>query len=124
MYNVIQLSTKQLNKLAKDIDTELKRRATIVSVENEITDLLQKKGLSFKDLRLSSATSKLHKSSLNKPKTISGRSLVEPKYFNPNGDEKWSGRGRPPIWVNELCQRENLSIQEFKMNGKFLIRKA
>jgi len=31
-----------------------------------------------------------------------GRSHVKPKYCSPDGKETWSGRGKPPLWMQSL----------------------
>lgn len=46
-----------------------------------------------------------------------GRSQVKPKYISPDGQHTWSGRGKPPLWM-----------QPFLNNGKkkedFLVNKS
>lgn len=46
-----------------------------------------------------------------------GRSQVKPKYISPDGQHTWSGRGKPPLWM-----------QPFLDNGKkkedFLVNKT
>lgn len=39
------------------------------------------------------------------------RSSVTPKYLNPNGNEKWTGRGSTPGWVMNICEWENINIK-------------
>jgi DNA-binding protein H-NS len=47
------------------------------------------------------------------------RSSVAPKYLNPNGNEKWTGRGRTPSWVINICEQENIDIENFKLDPRF-----
>jgi DNA-binding protein H-NS len=49
------------------------------------------------------------------------RSSVAPKYLNPNGKEKWTGRGRMPGWVMNICDQENIDIENFKLDPRFKI---
>ena len=47
------------------------------------------------------------------------RAFVEKKYQNPVSKEGWSGRGRPPRWVTEICERENIDVIKFKSDDRF-----
>jgi DNA-binding protein H-NS len=49
------------------------------------------------------------------------RSAVAPKYLNPNGKERWTGRGRTPGWVMNICEQENIDIENFKLDPRFRI---
>ncbi|MFJ1470257.1 H-NS histone family protein [Massilia orientalis] len=33
-----------------------------------------------------------------------GRSQVKPKYRSPDGQHTWSGRGKPPLWMQPLLE--------------------
>ena len=39
---------------------------------------------------------------------------MKPKYANPQGADRWSGRGRAPSWVMELCTKEGIDLADFK----------
>lgn len=49
------------------------------------------------------------------------RSPVAQKYLNPNGKEKWTGRGLAPGWVMNLYEQENIDIENFKLDPSFEI---
>lgn len=36
--------------------------------------------------------------------SVDGRSQVKPKYRSPDGKETWSGRGKPPLWMQPLLE--------------------
>ena len=47
------------------------------------------------------------------------RKSVVPKYSNPNGRDKWTGRGRAPRWVINICEQENIDVKDFKIDPRF-----
>ena len=38
---------------------------------------------------------------------------MKSKHVSPNGEKSWSGRGRAPLWVVEICQREGIDLHAF-----------
>jgi DNA-binding protein H-NS len=40
----------------------------------------------------------------NEAAVADGRSQVKPKYRSPDGQHTWSGRGKPPLWMQPLLQ--------------------
>lgn len=46
---------------------------------------------------------------------------VDPKYRDPKTGATWSGRGRTPLWVEEILKERKLSIQAFKVTGEFRV---
>lgn len=94
--NLKGMSRKELEKLKKDIDKQLEKvaddekRAALAAAEKAAKAM----GYSLSDL---AEVKTVRKST---PKKSDGRSKVAPKYANPeNADEKWTGRGRKPKWV-------------------------
>ena len=53
-------------------------------------------------------------------KARDNRQRVKPKYINPNGKNGWSGRGRSPAWVLDICQKEGIDLAAFKKDSRFL----
>jgi DNA-binding protein H-NS len=49
------------------------------------------------------------------------RAIVAVKYKNPNGSDKWSGRGRPPKWVSAILAKKRISIDQFKADKRYKI---
>nr|WP_307742575.1 H-NS family nucleoid-associated regulatory protein [Massilia varians] len=42
------------------------------------------------------------------------RSQVKPKYRSPEGNETWSGRGKPPLWLQALLD-QGRNKEEFEI---------
>ena len=57
------------------------------------------------------------------PKTKT-RKPVKAKYFGRQEGQKWTGRGRAPGWVTEICELENISLEEFKFDARFKVSKG
>ena len=38
-----------------------------------------------------------------------------------DGSKKWSGRGRTPSWVVEICRSKGISVEGFKSDSRFVI---
>ena len=141
------LSSAELSKMIAETRDEMERRENIKQAEKEIKKTLEKFSVSLSDLgykdnthptrRRSSknlAPSKNKKRATNKtnpsdtsPKIrkdrADKRSTVSPKYKQPDGPNVWSGRGKTPAWVVDICNRENLSIEQFKSDAQFRIKK-
>jgi DNA-binding protein H-NS len=100
----------------KKILTKYKLRAEDIDWRqlNKTTKAGNKKKLSSK----SNAAVKIKANERLKPDQ---RSSVAPKYLNPNGKEKWTGRGRTPGWVTNICEQENIDIENFKLDPRFKI---
>ena len=94
------------------------RKAEIKASVREIKRVMATHGISIADLgkqtpKPRSATGARNNSS---KKPGSGRSVVKPKYRNPNNKkETWSGRGRTPLWVRDYLKNgkkiEDLAIK-------------
>ena len=44
---------------------------------------------------------------------------VKALYQDPGSGVTWSGRGRSPKWVTEICDKKGLSIEKFKASPDF-----
>ena len=131
-----KLSDKDLAKIASNIETENKRRANRKAAAAAIITILKKYKLSIDDipeLELGKRPSKAGRKSAGAKKTMAAkvkakrskttdkRVKVAFKYKNPKGSEKWSGRGRPPQWVNGLLENNRISIAQFKASKRYKI---
>jgi DNA-binding protein H-NS len=133
MTNLSNLSASQLNKMIENTKAEIKRRENIQAAQTQIQAILKKFGLRIQDLDLKTAstlkkqkagrksTSKAKAPRAKSSKTKDNRAKVLPKYKNPNGTETWSGRGRLPSWVADICQSEGISVEKFKTDTRFAI---
>ena len=140
------LSSAELNKIIAKTHEEVERRQSIKLAEQEIKKILSKHNVTFFDLglkqlkrhnrlRLQKATPKVNSKKRPSPKKVDpnietrqkprtdNRANVSPKYINPEGVKVWSGRGRAPSWVNDICEVENISLQKFKLDGRFKFKK-
>ena len=123
MKNLNQLSQKQIEKIVKDSQAELDRRKVIDSVTAEIQLIIKKYKIDINDIDMkqfaSTTTTRRPKKKTKVTKPNDRRRTVNAKYGNPNGTERWTGRGRPPAWVLNICQTEKIDIEAFKKNDRF-----
>ena len=121
MQNLAKLSKPELNKLVGTAQAELKRRSNLQAAAKSIRRTMTKYSLSVMDLhemfplKSGSADHKLKGSKRS-------RSPAKPKFLDPASGNKWSGRGRAPRWVNEIIKTENISLEAFKSDERFLIK--
>ena len=130
------LSDKDLAKIASNIETENKRRANRKAAAAAIIAVLKKHRLSIGDIpelglerrssktvrkRAVAAKAKAAKPKTKPPKKTDKRVKVAYKYKNPMGPEKWTGRGRAPKWVNDLIEKQNITISQFKAHSDYQI---
>lgn len=134
MTSLKKLSAIQLNKILGETQAELKRRENIDKAQKEIHAILKKYKITMAELESGStgkrAASKarpakklaVRKNSAKTAKSGSqkdNRSAVSAKYHNPQTGDKWSGRGRAPVWVARICQDEMMDIEKFKADPRF-----
>ena len=130
------LSDKDLAKIAGNIKEENKRRANRKAAAAAIIAVLKKHKLSIDDipeLELGKRPSKTGRKRAVATETSAAKSKAKPsrktdkrlkvayKYKNPNGLEKWSGRGRPPKWVSGLLEHHKISLEQFKASKRYKI---
>ena len=136
MANISKMTSKELEKMLVETKAELSRRDNISGALADIKKVLKKYNLSAEDVdwsQLNKLTKAANKKNTNRKANSAvktkarkrfkrdQRSVVAPKYFNPNGEEKWTGRGRAPIWVTKICEQEDIDIKNFKLNRRFKI---
>ena len=123
MTTLRKVSVAQLNKIINETQTELSRRQNIDSATAEIRSILKKYKIDFKDIKLNTpakADGKRGKKKQAKAaKPRDQRSTVKAKYKDPNSTATWSGRGRTPAWVRDICQIEGIGIERFKKDSRF-----
>ncbi len=131
------LSDKDLAKIASNIETENKLRANRKAAAAAIIAVLKKHKLSIGDIPELGLERRPSKTGRKKravaKKTVAAKAIAKPskktdkrikvahKYKNPEGPEKWSGRGRAPKWVNSLLEDHNISIEQFKAGKRYKI---
>ena len=136
MANIPKMTNSELERVLSEAKDELARRENTSKAIADIKKILKKYKLRAEDIdwrQLNKTTKAGNKKKLSsKPNAavkIKGkerlkpdqRSSVAPKYLNPNGKEKWTGRGRTPNWVMNICEQENIDIINFKLDPRFRI---
>ena len=117
------LDAKQLKKVISDASTALSRRQKIEKAMAEFHRVSKKFKLTEDELKtvLVSFQSAITVSA-GKPKSV--RAKVKPKYKSEDGKKNWTGRGRSPSWVVEICRSNGLTIEGFKTDQRFLIQRS
>ena len=136
MANIPKMTNSELERVLSEAKDELARRDNMGKAFADIKKILEKYKLRPEDIdwrQLNKTTKAGNKKKLSsKPNAavkIKGkerlkpdqRSSVAPKYLNPNGKERWTGRGRTPNWVINICEQENIDIENFKIDPRFRI---
>ena len=131
-----KLSDKDLAKVASNIEAENRRRANRKAAAIAIVAVLKKHKLSIGDipeLGLGKRPSKTGRKRAVATRTSAAKAKAEPsrktdkrlkvanKYKNPEGPEKWSGRGRAPKWVTAILDNNRISIAQFKASKRYKI---
>ena len=115
------LDAKQLKQVILDASSALNRRQKVEKAMIEIQRVLKKYKLNKDELKTVLVSVQSSKAvSTSKPTSV--RAKVEPKYQSQDGSEKWTGRGRTPSWVVEICRSKGLSVEGFKSDSRFLIQ--
>ena len=116
-----RLDSKQLKRFIVNASSALNRRQKLESAVLEIQRIAKKHKLTKDDFKIVLDSVQAARSfSSAKPKST--RAKVEPKYQSQDGTHTWTGRGRSPAWVLEICQRKALSVEDFKSDRRFLIQ--
>ena len=112
------LDAKQLKKIISEASEALIRRQRLEKAIADIKRVSRKHNLNRNELL--AITNALQpakapaKAKLRKP-----RKQVKPKYQSIDGTNKWTGRGRSPAWVVELCKKNKISIEQFNSDPRF-----
>ena len=127
MRNLKKMSVKEIENLAAAAKAEISARMAknnnkIAKVRQQVERRLAKVGLNISDLYPSHATRKKSGGTARKSKVQNKkRSTVKPKYKDTTGQNKWTGRGRSPVWVREICEREGIDVRQFKALDEYRI---
>ena len=123
MTTLKKLSAAQLNKSIEETQEELTRRKNIDAATVEICSILKKYKIDFQDIDLNIINKTSGKISTKKrakvTKSRDQRSKVKAKYKDPNSAATWTGRGRTPAWVQDICQSRGTDIEAFKKDDSF-----
>ena len=131
MPKLSKLTKTQLDKMLLDAQAELNRREGVTKAEKEIRAILKKYSITIGDidlvaLRSSADTSRKGKAGAKKKAKGAGgkenRAAVAAKFRDLDGSQTWTGRGRAPKWVADLCDSEGMTVDAFKQDARFLIK--
>ena len=124
MASLKNLTNGQLDKMLSSTKAEIKRRENLQAAAVEIRAVLKKYKITMQDTELQAFYKKALGKTTRIGKAQSGthdnRKRVKVKYANPNGAETWSGRGRAPAWVMEICQKDGIELAAFKKDSRFI----
>lgn len=125
--NFTKLSDKELDRAATEISKEKKKRGNCKAAAKEVNNILKKYSVSLSDLKdfglsFTTSTKGANKKKMKKTdRPADNRSRVSAKYKNPKGKETWTGRGRPPKWVNDIAEKKRLTINQFKSDKRYKV---
>ena len=115
------LDARQLKQVISDASSALNRRQKVEKAMAEIQRVSKKYKLNKEELKTVLVSIQSSKAVSNsKPKSV--RAKVEPKYQSQDGAKNWTGRGRTPSWVVEICRSKGLTVEGFKTDSRFLIQ--
>lgn len=114
------LNSKQLENVISEANSALNRRRKVEKALLEMQRITKKYKLNKDELTTALTALQPAKSALVR-KPVAVRAKVAPKYQSKDGAKIWTGRGRTPLWVVELCQTEGLTVRAFKSDPRFLI---
>lgn len=123
MTKLKKLTLSQLNKIIDETKAEIKYRENVKSAFQEIQSILKKYRIDIKDIDLQALQKNgvvnLREKSTKSAKQVDQRRFVKPKYKDPLGNKTWTGRGRTPSWVLDICARDNTTVENFKKDMRF-----
>ena len=115
------LNAMQLKQIITKASSALNRRRKVEKAMVEIQRVAKKYKLSKDELKMALVSLQTFKAvSTSKAKAV--RAKVEPKYQSQDGSSKWTGRGRAPSWVTEICRSKGMTVEGFKSDSRFLIQ--
>lgn len=91
-YKQIQAQIEKLQAQAEEA-----RKSELASAINQIKSLMNEYGISVADLGMTA-----------RKKGSRSRAAPAPKYRNSATGETWSGRGKPPKWINQKNKEQFL----------------
>ena len=124
MKAVKKLTKNELNTLISAASKELEERKKTRALLSDIQKVFKKHEVPRNRwvslLKAAEANTAIEAKRPRKVATRSGRK-VPAKYKCPKTNETWTGRGRAPKWVLELCENKNISLEVFKSDKRFAV---
>ena len=116
-----QMTQSGLEKAYIDAKAELDRRKKINDIVVEVKAVFKKHRVRVSDdliQKLIVDSDRSTKATVSRKKVKTQRT-VAPKFSSVDGQQLWSGRGKTPNWVKQICDEEGLTIEEFKNHDNF-----
>ncbi len=110
------LSDAEFEKWKNAVSAELARREHAAVALEKIRKIVLEYKLTAAELEAADIFS----TKRNKSKSRQRKS-VAPKYHDGTHTNFWSGRGRAPRWVVDICERLECTVLEFKARDEFLV---
>ena len=127
-YGFVKKPNRKQRTMLVNTKAEIARRENAQAAAAEINKILNKYKLSIHDVDLKPLGKKAPaKTNVRAQKLASAadkRKRVKSKHICPSSEKSWSGRGRAPLWVVEICQREGIDLHAFKLDKRFLAPKS
>ena len=115
-----KLNKKLLKQVISSANLELNRRKQVEQAAVEFQRLIKKYKLGKEDIK--SLTASVQTTTVGSAaRSDVARAKVKPKYKSKDGLNIWTGRGKSPKWVQEICHRDGLTIADFKADARFSI---
>ena len=119
-----KLTKTELNTLISAASKELEAREKASAILSDIQKVFKKHGVPknrWVSILKSAQADTVNNS--KKPRKIVNRTgrKVPAKYKCPKTNTTWTGRGRAPKWVLELCEAKNISLEAFKSDKRFAV---
>ena len=127
MKNLHLLNIKELKKLNQETEDEIGRRSRLNEALAQIEKIIHEHNISYGDLqplfkrKAKQPTPKAKPKSYKNARARDRRKKVSPKYVCQSSQNQWSGRGRPPAWVKDICAKSGIDIAAFKDDPAYRI---
>lgn len=100
---VAQLRQQSREKAIADVREKIKMYALTPEELGFAKSLAASRASRKNGERLANSVPRAPSAALNIETAVAdGRSQVKPKYRSPDGEHTWSGRGKPPLWMQPL----------------------
>ena len=121
MIEFTNLTENELKTLQQKLADELKRRTQLTTAVTEIREVLNKYDISIEEVRSVINSKPIRKDSVKRQR-VGKRSVVAKKFKSLSGNDTWSGRGKPPRWVQRICESREITLAEFKALPEYKIK--
>ena len=115
--DLTNLSNEEIIEVNRLVQVEIVKRLSAMDVlSGLLTNVAEHSQFGLVPKGVGSVNKQTKRRKRSKTAQVSkGRTQKVPaRYQSPDGANKWSGRGRTPIWVKDLCADKGLDLAQFK----------